>query len=197
MSDYRQPEFYRFNEDSLKLVSFVVSQNFAVPSLLDLGAGCGIIGIELSLRIPVRELTLVEIQADFIPFIDSNLKLFSRSANIHHLSFSQFHSETRFDLIVCNPPYYLAGAGQSSTDERRGICRSFVKDSWKDLLSCIDRSLANQGQGYLVIKNRSEILTEIRTNLPSTLVLKLHEAGDDLLFLSLTRLNVERDEHRL
>lgn len=194
MSDYQQPEFYRFNEDSLKLVAFVVERIQRAESLLDLGAGSGVIGIEIGLRRNVKALDLLEAQSDFLPFIQANLDLFSTEAQVYHTSFSAFHPVQRYDLIVSNPPYYLPGAGQACADDRRNICRSFVKDSWAELLSCVERSLSNDGHAYLVIKNREEILCEVRSSLPQSLSMNVHEGGE-IVFLDLTRLNVERDEH--
>ena len=74
--DYVQPDFYRFNEDSLKLVTRVESTLSKASHVLDVGAGCGIIGIELALRINIGELHLLEVQQDFLPFIETNLNSF-------------------------------------------------------------------------------------------------------------------------
>ncbi len=160
MSDYLQPAFYRFNQDSLELVRWIRTRVGAASSILDLGAGCGVIGIELARAFAPRDLVLVEAQEAFGEFLRKNLDLFlgpGTRGEVELRRFSAFTPSTRFELIACNPPYYLRGNGQESRDPRRGIARSFVLDGWPELAGCIDRSLGPTGRAYLVLKNERRI----------------------------------------
>lgn len=72
--DYSQPDFYRFNEDSTKLVAFIQNHLKKTPqSIIDLGAGCGVIGIELKKLYHEAYLTLVEGQSEFLPYLKAIL----------------------------------------------------------------------------------------------------------------------------
>lgn len=191
MSEYSQPEFYRFNEDSLDLVRWVRDKKLEVSSLLDLGAGCGVIACEYHQGSPVERMTLLEVQEDFRPHLVTNVK--HPSAEIIIDSFSRFHPDQRFDLILSNPPYFLKGHGQASKDERRNIARSFQRDSWSELLRCVDRSLMPTGRCFMVLRLDSVIEKEIRLGLEEiNLKLSVITRETKAAFLELSRLDVER-----
>jgi tRNA1Val (adenine37-N6)-methyltransferase len=189
MTDYNQPDFYRFNEDSFKLVRFVQSHISEAHHILDLCAGCGVIGMELA-RSFKSQLTLVEVQADYLPFLESNAEQFllpGCQPNILISSLSEFSPEV-YDLIVCNPPYYLPSHGQRGTDARRDTARTFSLDGWKVLLQLIAECLTPEGRAFLVIKDQMIIRQEIRRSLPPVLILSEIREGD-LVYLELVRLN--------
>ncbi len=123
--DYRQPRFYRFNEDSLKLVSFTQSLNIAQNSrFLDIGSGCGVIGIELAKLNPSWSGVLLEPQEEFIEYIKLNQKLYDTQylklvqSSIESADFSE-----KFNLIVFNPPYFFEERGRASKCQLRHSCR--------------------------------------------------------------------------
>lgn len=191
MNDYIQPDFYRFNEDSLKLVNWIADLRPHCASLLDLGAGSGVIGIELANRLKIPDLTLLEVQNDFLPVLQQNileqLKSETRTTVIHS-SFGEWLPDNEFDLIVCNPPYYLKGHGEASKDERKQIARSFVIDDWKILMGKVEKALSPRGRAFFVVKNDQRILKDIKA--ATKLKLNVHEKGD-ILFIELSRLNVD------
>lgn len=187
MNDYRQPEFYRFNEDSLKLVNWLAARNPDCTHLLDLGAGSGILGIELANRLNTPHLTLVEAQEDFIPFIEINIReqlKVPAAVELIHQTFGEWKPKFQFDLIVSNPPYYLKGHGESAPDVRKNIARSFVLDDWSVLLKLVRKVLTPVGKAIFVIKNDQRILKEVQNNL-NGLGLNVHEV-EKLLMLELS-----------
>lgn len=191
MIDYQQPDFYRFNEDSLKLVNWVAAQSPACSSLLDLGAGSGIIGIELCNRLLTPNLTLLEAQKDFIPFIETNLReqlKVNAGVEIVHQSFGEWQTQSQFDLIVSNPPYYLKGHGEVAPDIRKQQARTFELDNWQILLQLVSSVLAPKGKAYMVVKNDQRILKEVEKNLIN-LKLKVIPI-EKLLIIELSRLNI-------
>lgn len=190
MSDYLQPDFYRFNEDSLRLVKWVLTQIPSARNILDLGAGCGIIGIELGRLLKPQLLNLVEIQKEFLPYIRQNSELFLKEdikVIISESSFKEWHPSHKFDLIVSNPPYFLPGHGEKSQDERKGMARSFLRDSWEILIDRIEKALSDDGKAFLVIRKDPRIVAEI-TKASKNLRVQFTEQ-DHLMFLELTRLN--------
>lgn len=190
MSDYAQPDFYRFNEDSISLINFVKSYIKDAKAILDLGAGSGIIGIEIANSLKASKLTLVEYQADFMPYLHQNIKDFLTpgiSANVLQESFGTFISSEKFDLIVSNPPYYLKGEGEASKDPRRGLARSFQHEGWGELLSAIQCALAPSGKAFIVVKDHPRIRSEVQKSL-NELLLLIHEKNK-ILILELSRLD--------
>lgn len=103
---------YRYNSDSLLLADFAL--NLGVKNeLLDVGAGCGIIGILLKFFNPNLHLSLLDIQEENIKLIEKNLKENSLQAELFHHDFKDFVSEKKFDFIISNPPFYRQGAQKS------------------------------------------------------------------------------------
>lgn len=187
MNDYLQPEFYCFNEDSLKLVNWIAASNPPCTNVLDLGAGSGVMGIELANRLNVPRLTLVEAQSDFIPFIESNIQQqlkVTADVVLINQSFGEWKPRFRYDLIVCNPPYYLKDHGEPSQDVRKNIARSFVLDDWDILLKLVARILTPDGKAFFVVKNDQRILKEVQNHL-NGLALKVNEE-EKLLMLELS-----------
>ncbi len=192
MSDYLQPEFYRFNEDSLKLVRFIMKELKNAEKILDLGAGCGVIGIELANHFQSSDLHLVELQEAFRESLTANLKNQLNRKTHHQVYLSSFSSwipEIKYDLIVSNPPYYLPGRGMLGPSEERNRTRSFQVDNWEILVSKAANALAEMGIIYFVVKNDPKIRTEIE-KAGEGLWARFSEV-DDLLIVSLTRLNEE------
>lgn len=188
--DYSQPDFYRFNEDSLKLVKWVQSQTDRCENLLDLGAGSGVIGLELAQKLSPKKITFLELQHSFMPHLKKNTSMLASSIvdiEIINSSFGNWLPRHRFDLIVCNPPYYLPGHGQKSTNPEKSICRSFDVDDWGVLLNLIENALDDQGKAFLVIKANNNIL-DLIASLGSVLKLEISE-GNKIFFLKLTRLH--------
>lgn len=190
MSDYQQPNFYRFNQDSLSLVKWISKQNIKAQHILDLGAGSGIVGIELANALQPDSLTSLELQKDFKYYLEFNLETFKQGSYetfIIMTSFGEWIPSRKYDLIVANPPYYLPGHGEASRDSRKGIARSFLIDDWGVLLQKIQLALTAKGAAFLVIKNDKTILQHIRKSLQG-LELKEH-VEENLVFLELTGLN--------
>lgn len=190
MTDYSQPDFYRFNEDSIKLVKHVLKRNSDVQNLLDLGAGCGVMGIELSRNLMPQILTMVEVQEDYLPHLRKNSEMFLPSGvevELVQKSFSSWGPQIQYDLIVSNPPYYLPGHGEKNQDERKEIARSFVMDGWSVLMEKISKSLSDSGKAYLVLKNDQKILREME-KFTSGLRLNI-ETELSLMFVELSRLD--------
>ena len=189
MDDYSQPDFYRFNQDSTSLIKWVLKQNLRPQSILDLGAGSGIIGIELSRELKPRTLTLVELQTEFKDHLEINLREFLKAeveAEIYIQSFAHFQGMHKFDLIVCNPPYYLPGAGQLPVNPNRARARSFVEDSWEILIKCIKQSLSPKGEGYIVVKNDKGLVKKIEDHATLNSLHLQKESEGELMFLKLS-----------
>jgi tRNA1Val (adenine37-N6)-methyltransferase len=162
--DYSQPDFYRFNEDSTALIKWVLDSGLTPSSVLDLGAGSGILGIELARILKPQTLTLVEVQDEFLPFLKINTDRIlppSVTPVIVIKKFSEYSSADKFDLIVCNPPYYLPGKGEVSKNPNRAVARSFMVDSWTLLLAKISELLASEGRAFIVLKSDDSLLKMI------------------------------------
>jgi tRNA1(Val) A37 N6-methylase TrmN6 len=192
MSKYSQPDFYRFNEDSINLVKWIQSTGIKPNRILDLGAGSGVLGIELALLLNPQELTFVEVQEEFKSHLETNCRCFLPNSLPHSIimkSFLDFKSDQGFDLIVCNPPYYLPGNGELPQDPNRAIARTFLIDSWPILLKTISDSINAEGKGFIVLKEDKALLESIsQYSHQFDLDVKKNEVGS-IMILELFRLN--------
>ncbi len=103
---------YRYNSDSLLLADFVLEMGVR-NQVLEVGSGCGIIGILLKKFVSNLDLSLLDIQQENIELIHRNLKQNNIQAEIFHEDFRNFQNNKKFDFIVCNPPFYRDGAHES------------------------------------------------------------------------------------
>jgi tRNA1Val (adenine37-N6)-methyltransferase len=191
MNEYSQPSFYRFNEDSIKLIDFVLERHNTAVSILDMGTGSGIIGIELAKILKPKSLCLLEGQKEWLEYLRKNVATFlgqNISVEIIIETFGNWEPQKKFDLIVCNPPYFLPGHGEASTNQLRNNARSFVIDDWSILIKKVDLTLLDSGRAYFVIKDDLRIVKIIEENTKNLSVVKIKKEG--LLFLELLRLNI-------
>ncbi len=191
--DYSQPEFYRFNQDSIELVRWILRKVTTATSILDLGAGSGVIGLELSRTLLPECLTLLELQDEFEPHLLANVEAFLPKCCNHQIliqNFSSFAPTEKFELIVCNPPYYLPGRGELSSNPNRAQARSFIVDSWSILLKKIAACLSATGLGFIVLKIDDWLFEQIKREASACRLQISREDSAALMFLSL-RLDVD------
>ncbi len=162
--EYSQPADYHFCQDSIIFPQFV-AENVkdkidAESKVLDLCAGCGVIGFELQHHLPVlRRMDFLEIQAEFKSHFERNRTLTGRSEfrflemNYANLLKSEFANT--YDLIVCNPPYFFAGDGRPSPSEIKNRARFFLDESFENLILGVENALKPGGTAYLLVKSGS------------------------------------------
>lgn len=179
---YKQPDFYHFNEDSITLVNCAIDYlgNQRVHNLLDIGAGCGIVGIDFcQKKTNIEKVHFLELQQDFFESLGQNIKNFlpeSMDYECIHSGFESYNPKVKFDIILCNPPYFIEGASRSSSDSRRHRCRTFNSESPKKLMNKILNLLSEKGLAFLLvpknIKQWDDIITSKTYELKIVKVLK-------------------------
>ncbi len=159
--DYLQPDFYHFNEDSIQLVRFIKENidNSTEHSALEVGAGCGVISCELFKNVGLKSLLLVELQAEFLPYLKDNLDSVGiKNYSIHQSSFSgdDFLKVVRSknSLVCFNPPYFFNHEGRSSNNSQLETCRRIERS---DFLKWFKNSFESlEAGGLLFFCHRSD-----------------------------------------
>ena len=103
---YQPENGYCYNSDTLFLYDFI--SNF-VPrgKVLEVGGGCGVLGLLLKRDFPQIQLTIVEKQSEMVKFIWKNLETNRLEAEVIEGDFLQLNLPPRnFDFIISNPPFY-------------------------------------------------------------------------------------------
>lgn len=101
-----QPQVgYCYNSDSILLYDFISSFN-PRGRVLDVGSGCGVVGLLVARDNKRVELEAVEKQDIFVEYATINARVNKISYKIHKKDFLDFDDSDKFDYIISNPPFY-------------------------------------------------------------------------------------------
>ena len=104
---------YRYNSDSLLLYDFIGSFK-PKGKLLDVGCGCGILGLLLKRDFPSLELFLLDIQEQNCALSRANAEQNKLTCkDIVYGDFLETSFAQKFDFIISNPPFYHKGTVKS------------------------------------------------------------------------------------
>jgi tRNA1Val (adenine37-N6)-methyltransferase len=138
---------YRFSVDAVLLSQFVTVK--PGDTVVDLGTGCGIIGLILLLTRRVDSVFGLEIQPYLADLAARNAALngFQNRmqvivGDIRHPPFAP----GKMDLVVCNPPYRKGLSGRINPDSEKAIARHEIKTSLGDVLSTASEILKPKGR---------------------------------------------------
>lgn len=163
--EYQQPLFYHFNEDSIRLVDWVIKQKHAAQSILDIGAGCGVIAIEylLKKKSEVLELTFIEEQNQFLEHIHKNMNTFlpKQKYKIENSKLDYNRSEKKYDLVLSNPPYFREGEGRVSQSKEKQKCRTFQDENLIEWFKKSLSYLSKEGSFYFLAHKSNRDMDEI------------------------------------
>ena len=112
MTLYQPESGYCYNSDSLFLYNFI---NAFKPKgkLLDVGAGCGIVGLLVARDNKKVLLEAVEKQSIFIKYAKKNAEKNGIEYKLYESDFLSLDASTKYDYIVSNPPFYPEGTKKS------------------------------------------------------------------------------------
>lgn len=146
---------YRFSLDPVLLAHFVYLKKD--ESVLDLGAGCGILGLILLYRHRQRinALTAFEIQSALAQLCRENSIRNSFQGEMAVVEgdlrkIDDFFTAGSFSTVVCNPPFYLPDSGRKSVSEESAIARHQVQCTLDEILSSAAYTLKNKGRFFLI-----------------------------------------------
>jgi tRNA1Val (adenine37-N6)-methyltransferase len=147
----RQPRHgYRYSVDSILLAHFSPPQSG--DSVLDLGCGCGIIGLIMLFRWRARCKRLVglEIQPELAELARENGQVngFGDAYSVVEgdiRTIQDYFPAESFSRVVCNPPYYAPGTGRENDDRQSVIARHQVCASTDQIMAAASLVVKNRG----------------------------------------------------
>ena len=143
---------YRFSIDSILLARFAAPR--PRDSVLELGAGCGVVAAMLAALHHPREIVAIELQPELAAMVSRNAAANGlqtikpvcadlRARRIEGLA------PASFDYVIANPPYREPGTGRESPVEGRRIARSSGA-SLAEFIAAAARYAANGGRVAMV-----------------------------------------------
>jgi tRNA1Val (adenine37-N6)-methyltransferase len=127
----------------------------AAPNrILDIGTGTGVIALMLAQRFPDAQITAVETDEDAAAQAGEN---FTDSPFTHRLTLvpcriQYFSSETKFDLIVSNPPFFPDHL--KSKDSKRNRALHTDELSFEELVAKTTQLLSASGTFWVILPPR-------------------------------------------
>ena len=120
-------------------------------NILDIGSGTGLSSLILAQRNDAAVITGIEIEENaFLQSQDNfNNSKWSNRLSIIHTSLQDFSSETKFDLIVSNPPFFTDST--QANNQYRKLARSTNSLNFKELISKSTILLSEDGIFSVII----------------------------------------------
>lgn len=149
MSDWKplalsQPQrSYRYSVDALLLAAFALEQ--APQRWLDIGTGCGVVAYYLGRCLPNARGVAVERQAALMLHARQNLAdlpVLPILGDVRRFPWRPAH----FDVVVCNPPYYLPGHGKVKKDPVAAMARHAFFGTVEDFAALMQPALRPDGR---------------------------------------------------
>lgn len=143
--------------------------NSDTHSILDIGAGTGVIALQLAQRSHAQTIDAIEIDDDAYEQCSLNFENSPWGDRLfcYHASVQEFASEIdeKYDLIVSNPPFYsdppLPSAsppkkGENKISEARKVARFTDALPFQHLVVCVAHLLSERGQFSVIIPKKEE-----------------------------------------
>ena len=109
---YQPKSGYCYNSDSIFLYDFINSFS-PKGTLLDVGAGCGIVGLLVAHDNKKVELEAVEKQSILAAYAKKNAEANGIDYKLYEADFLTFETKQKYDYIISNPPFYPDGVQKS------------------------------------------------------------------------------------
>ncbi len=176
---------YRFSIDAALLAA--VPRPKAWETLIDLGAGCGIIPLILAFRYPQVHIHAVEMQADLAKLAHDNVTANRMQAQVKVLQ-RDMRSLTVKDIgcsadwVVTNPPYHRPNSGRINPNAQRALARHEINLNLPQLLRTTRRLLRTGGRFAIIYPSERavDLFSEMRAmNIEPKWMRSIHSSRED------------------
>ncbi len=141
-------------------------------TILDIGAGTGLIALMLAQRSAAEQIDAIEIDEDAYEQCVENFENSSWADRLFcfHASLDEFAEEPedeKYDLIVSNPPYFVPNEREANLPENRKKARFYDSLPFEDLVTYASQLLSENGELAVVIPFAEEekIISFAKANL--------------------------------
>jgi tRNA1Val (adenine37-N6)-methyltransferase len=159
---------YRFSVDAAILANHVRLKPTDIA--VDLGTGCGIIPLILSLHTPSAHIYGIEIQKDLAELASRNVHKnhMEGSITIIRGDMKDFRSHLNpgtVDVVFSNPPYRKLLSGRINPEEERAVARHEIRASLSDVVSVAESLLKPSGRLLVIYpaERAIDLIVNMRT----------------------------------
>jgi tRNA1Val (adenine37-N6)-methyltransferase len=148
------------------LVQPITKQLENVKNILDVGTGCGVIGLMLAQNYPNAKITGLDIDQQAVIQAKSNFEHanFPNQFEALHQNFIEYNPFQKFDLIVSNPPYF--NTKMPSVDTQRSLARHEKSMSLQELINHSAELITENGELWIILPSeRTEQLIDEKLDL--------------------------------
>lgn len=148
---------FRFSVDALLLSCFAADRK--PVRVLDLGTGCGVVGLGLLLRLPQAHFSVLgvdrdpamigaaRVNAEALGFQD---RFSTVSGDVASIRLVEGFMPGQHDLVLCNPPYRLPGHGRMPQGQGARSARFETTAVFDDFLAAAVLALKTRGRLVMV-----------------------------------------------
>lgn len=139
----------KITTDSILFGAWVAEQN--AKQVLDIGTGSGLLAMMMAQKNTVSEVLAIDINPEAVAIAQANFANcpFSARLTVCASALQSIASTVQFDLIVSNPPYFVADL--KAIIPHKLSAKHTVALSYEDLIFNIDRLLTDDGKACVVI----------------------------------------------
>lgn len=118
--------------------------------ILDIGTGTGLLSLMLAQVTELSRIDAVEINEQAFRESTQNFKesKWGDRLSCHQTSIQDFQADQKYDLIICNPPYFKNSKQGADSDKNQALHSSSLEA--EDLLDHVIRLLDPDGSFYLI-----------------------------------------------
>ena len=152
-------KWFCFGIDSVLLADFA-REIHEGSSILDLGAGNGILELLIFAKVKNAKITGIEVQEELCELAKRNIIFNGIEDNVKilNINVNDFKSDFEFDAIISNPPYKEKGTGKCNEEKAKIIARHEELATLDDFVLTASKSLKDKGAFYMI--NRAERLSD-------------------------------------
>ncbi|UCE43045.1 MAG: methyltransferase [Candidatus Aminicenantes bacterium] len=153
---YQKKEGYRFAVDAPLLADFIQTKD--KDKCLELGTGCGIISLLLSVK-PFMHITALEIQESLAGLAKRNVQLnhLDKRICVIHVDFFDFLPPHKFDVVFSNPPYIKKQTGRMSATSEKWVAKHEVKCDILGIMQKTSALLKKNGRAYFIFTAKRKL----------------------------------------
>jgi len=161
---FQPKDGYCYNSDTMFLYDFIGKFNIK-GKVLEVGGGCGVLGLLVKRDFPEINLTIIEKQKIMGEFIKKNLKENNLEADLIVDDFLNTNFKKEFDFIISNPPFYQGTL--KSDNEIKRIARYEEYLPMREFFKKVNESLKERGE--FIFCYDAKRIDDIIKNLPKPL----------------------------